>query len=136
MIQTLASKKSASFPLMPSQTHQRLKPLGFSWQSGLVLLYKKYFIAGVEIERFWLLCQKMALQVIQPGKLGQSALVYLLSSISKQKICFPHFPTPRLTFCDPSHPQSVGILVSECTRTPVLPTSLCTAKQHENIANC
>ena len=136
MIQTLASKKSASFPLMPSQTHQYLKPLWVLLPVWFSPAYKKYFIASVEIERFWLLCQKMALQVIQPGKLGPSALVYLLSSIYKQKTCFPHFPTPRLTSCDPSHPQSVGILVSECTITPVLPTSLCTAKQHENIANC
>lgn len=107
--------------------------------------YKKYLkekkrntlLLPWKLKVFLLLCQKMALQVIQPGKLEK--ICFSLSpfqSPSVQKTCFPSFLFSKLTSFGPSHPQLAGILESECTIPPVLPTCLCTAKQHKNVANC
>jgi hypothetical protein len=88
------------------------------------MLIRNNFTPSVEIESFWLLGQKMALQVTQAVTLEKMSWFISSTSMQLQKTYFPHSFTASPT----ASSQQVRILVSECIITLVVPTSLCTAK--------
>lgn len=131
-------KESASFSLDPSQTHPTPRPLGFLASLWFSLVF--FFVRPILFLAWkWKVLASLPEDGTASHPTWQTGENLLCSFIlqSPSKTCFLHFLTASLTSFDPSTPsQYVGILVSECTITLVLPTSLYTEKQHENIANC
>lgn len=133
---TFSSKNQLPSPSTPPKHTQHQDLWVFLPVFGLVLFFcKTNFISSMK----WKVLASLPEDGTASHPTWQTGENLLCSFIlqSPSKTCFLHFLTASLTSFDPSTPsQSVGILVSECTITLVLPTSLYTEKQHENIANC
>lgn len=135
IIQLFLQRNQFPSPSTPPQHTQQQDLWVFLPVFGIVLFYKTNFISSTEIESFGFSARRWHCKSSNLASWRKSAL-FIYSSISKQDL-FSSFSYCQPNLLWPFHPQlSVGILVSECTITLVLPTILFTEKEHGNIANC